>query len=247
MNLLIVNPNTTASMTAGIEATAVAVAYAGTAITAVQPESGPASIEGYYDEAFAVPGLMDEIRKHPRADAVIIACFDDTGLDAARCITDVPVVGIGEAAFHLAALVANQFGVVTTLSRSIAALEHNLHKYGLASRCAKVRASEVPVLELENPESNARADISDEIRRAIADDGADAIVLGCAGMTDLAQSLQDEHRVPVIDGVVSAVKLAESLVALGMRTAKTGAYAWPNKKAYDGAMAPYAPPGAPSP
>lgn len=242
MNLLIVNPNTTAAMTAAIEATADACAHPGTVITAVQPEAGPASIEGYYDEAFAVPGLVDEIRKHPQADAIVIACFDDTGLDAARCITAAPVVGIGEAAFHLAALVCNRFGVVTTLSRSVPALEHNLHKYGLASRCAKVRASEVAVLELDNPKSNARAGISKEIGRALAEDGADAIVLGCAGMTDLAQSLADEHGVPVIDGVASAVKLAESLVALGLRTAKTGGYAWPNPKQYAGAMAAYQPP-----
>lgn len=241
MNILIVNPNTTASMTAAIEATASLAAAPGTVITAVQPDSGPASIEGYYDEAFAVPGLIDEIRKHPNADAVIIACFDDTGLDAARCITAAPVLGIGEAAFHLASLVCNKFGVVTTLSRSIAALQHNLHKYGLAARCAGVRASEVPVLELENPESNARADISAEIARAIHDDRADAIVLGCAGMTDLAKSLQDEHRVPVVDGVVSAVKLAESLIALGLRTSKTAAYAWPRQKTYTGAMKGYAP------
>jgi len=241
MNILIVNPNTTASMTAAIESTAASVAAAGTVITAVQPQSGPASIEGYYDEAFAVPGLIDEIRGHPNADAIIIACFDDTGLDAARCITGAPVVGIGEAAFHMASLICNRFGVVTTLSRSIAALEHNLHKYGLAARCAGVRASEVPVLELENPESNARADISATIARAITDDRADAIVLGCAGMTDLAKSLQEEHRVPVVDGVVSAVKLAEGLVELGLKTSKTTAYAQPRKKTYTGAMAGYAP------
>jgi len=241
MNLLIVNPNTTASMTRAIESTATSVAAPATVITATQPASGPASIEGYYDEAFSVPGLIDEIRAHPAADAVIIACFDDTGLDAARCITPAPVVGIGEAAFHLASLVCNKFGVVTTLSRSIAALEHNLQKYGLAARCAGVRASEVPVLELENPQSNARADISAEIARAIEHDRADAIVLGCAGMTELAKLLQAEHGVPVIDGVVSAVKLAEALTALGYQTSKTAAYAPPREKQYTGAMAKYAP------
>lgn len=241
MNLLIVNPNTTASMTHAIESTATTVAAPDTVITAVQPASGPASIEGYYDEAFSVPGLIDEIRAQPAADAVIIACFDDTGLDAARCITAAPVVGIGEAAFHLASLVCNKFGVVTTLSRSIAALEHNLQKYGLAAKCAGVRACEVPVLALENPASNARADISAAIARAISHDRADAIVLGCAGMTELAKSLQEEHGVPVIDGVVSAVKLAESLVALGYRTSKTAAYAAPREKTYTGTMARYAP------
>ncbi len=100
--------------------------------------------------------MIGEMQKHPAASACVIACFDDTGLDAARCVGDMPVIGIGEAAFHIASLVAGKFSVVTTLSRSVPAIEHNLVRYGLASRCAKVRASDVPVLELEVPGSNAR-------------------------------------------------------------------------------------------
>ena len=91
-----------------------------------------------------------ELRKGACADAAILACFDDTGLDAARTVFDGPVVGIGEAAFHMASLVAGSFSVVTTLQRSVPAIEHNLVRYGLASRCRSVRASEVPVLALED-------------------------------------------------------------------------------------------------
>ncbi|TIU25305.1 MAG: aspartate/glutamate racemase family protein, partial [Mesorhizobium sp.] len=109
------------------------------------PADGPPSIEGYFDEVFAIPGIIAEMGKAPAADAYVIACFDDTGLDAARCVTEAPVIGIGEAAFHLASLVAGKFSVVTTLARSVPAIEHNLAKYGLASRCAKVRSSEVAV------------------------------------------------------------------------------------------------------
>ena len=244
MNILIVNPNTTPSMTAKIEAAARAVADEGTVINAVHPESGPVSIEGYYDEAFAVPGLIVEIRKHPQSDAVIIACFDDTGLDAARCITGVPVLGIGEAAFHVASMVSAKFTVITTLPRSIAAIEHNLYKYGLANRCAKVRAADVAVLELEDPASDSRARISAEIQKALSEDDADAIVLGCAGMADLTKALAEEHGVPVIDGVAGAVKLAASLVALDVTTSKKGAYAWPREKEYRGTLASCAPGGA---
>src|SRR5262249_52450688 len=150
------------------------------------------------------------------ADAYVIACFDDTGLDAARCATDAPVIGIGEAAFHCATLIAGKFSVVTTLARSIPAIEHNLSKYGLISRCAKVRASEIPVLDLEKPGSDARTKISAEIARAIEEDHAEAIVLGCAGMADLANELSKEHGVPVLDGVACAVKLAEALHGLGL-------------------------------
>ncbi len=241
MNILIVNPNTTGSMTRKIGAAASLAASPGTVITAVSPETGPPSIEGYYDEVFAIPHMIGEIRKHPEADAVIIACFDDTGLDAARCATAAPVIGIGEAGFHFASLIAGKFGVVTTLCRSIPAIEHNLVRYGLASRCSGVRASEVPVLDLELPGSDAALRISAEIDRAISEDHAEAIVLGCAGMADLAHRLSEQHGVPVLDGVASAVKLAEGLIGLGLKTSKQGGYAAPREKRYSGDFALFSP------
>ena len=105
--------------------------------------------------------------------------------------------------FFAAAMLAHRFCVVTTLSRSVPVLENNLLRYGLDRRCARVRACDVPVLELDNPASGARKKIADEIARALAEDGAEAIVLGCAGMADLAASLGAECGVPVIDGVGS--------------------------------------------
>jgi allantoin racemase len=243
MRILVVNPNTSASMTRKIGSAAAAVASETTEIIAVNPSFGPPSIEGYFDEAFSVPGLIDEIVKVPDAHATVIACFDDTGLDAARCITDAPVIGIGEAAFHMATLIAGRFSVVTTLSRSIPAIEGNLARYGLASRCTKVRASDVPVLDLEDSRSGAYQRISNEIAAAIRNDRAEAIVLGCAGMTDLASTLSQEHGIPVLDGVTCAVKLCENLVALGLKTSKSGGYARPRAKAYSGVFARFSPGG----
>jgi len=241
MRILVINPNTTASMTHKIGAAARAVAAPGTAIEAVNPDFGPVSIEGYFDEAFCVPGLLAEMGKAPDRDAYIIACFDDTGLDAARCRVAAPVIGIGEAAFHMASLIAGTFSVVTTLSRSVPAIKHNLVKYGLASRCSGVRASEVPVLDLEKPGSNARDKISAEIRNALKYDGAEAIVLGCAGMADLALALSREHGVPVVDGAAAAVKLCEGLVSLGLKTSRIGGYAPPRGKSYAGMFSVFAP------
>ena len=131
MRILVVNPNTTAAMTEKIGRAARAAAASGTEIIAVNPMDGPVAIEGYYDEAFSVPGLLAEIAKGDASgvSAHIIACFDDTGLEAARCVSFAPVIGIGEAAFHLASMLGHRFSVVTTLSRSIAAIENNLLKY----------------------------------------------------------------------------------------------------------------------
>jgi allantoin racemase len=136
------------------------------------------------------------------------------GLDAARCLTDKPVIGIGEAAYHMASMISNKFSVVTTLARSVPALEHNLHRCGLMARCARVRSSEVAVLELEHPGSDACNRISAEIGRAVAEDRAEAIVLGCAGMADLAAALSRNHGLPVPDGVTCAIGLAETMVRL---------------------------------
>jgi len=239
MRILVVNPNTSSSMTKAIGAAARAAAYPSTEIIAVNPASGPASIEGYFDEAFAVPGMLEEILKGEKAGAqgFVIACFDDTGLEAARAAAHAPVVGIGEAAFHVASLIAHRFSVVTTLSRSIAPIEANLVKYGLDRRCAKVRACEVPVLALEDPASGAREKLSAEITRALREDNSDAIVLGCAGMAELAASLAREHGAPVIDGVAAAVKLIEGLGALGLSTSKLGPYAPPLPKRFTGVFA----------
>jgi allantoin racemase len=227
MRILVVNPNTTASMTEKIGAAARRVASIGTEIVAVNPASGPASIEGFYDEAMSLAGMLAVIRNTPGYDAVVIACFDDTGLDAARCLTDKPVIGIGEAAYHMASMIANKFSVVTTLARSVPALEHNLHRYGLMARCACVRSSEVAVLELEHPGSDACNRISAEIGRAVAEDRAEAIVLGCAGMADLAETLAKEHGLPVLDGVTCAIGLAEAMVKLRIFTSRIGGYSPP--------------------
>ena len=241
MRILVVNPNTTASMTHKIGAAAQAVAAVGTEIVAVNPDFGPPSIEGYFDEAFSVPGLIAEMAKARDIDAYVIACFDDSGLDAARCVTDAPVVGIGEAAFHVASLIAGRFTAVTTLARSVPAIEQNLARYGLANRCARVRASEVAVLDLEIPGSDAQRRVSAEIGAAIREDAAEAIVLGCAGMADLSLALSHEHGLPVIDGVAAAVKLCESLFGLGLKTSKLGGYARPLAKQYAGVFSMFSP------
>jgi len=230
-------------MTDKIAAAARAVAMPDTVIDAREPAMGPVSIEGFYDEAFAVPGMLGCIREADRdgADAHIIACFDDTGLDAARAVAKAPVIGIGEAAFHMASLIAARFAVVTTLSVSIVPIEHNLRKYGLSERCARVRAADVPVLALEDRNTDACAKISGEIAAAIRDDRAEAIVLGCAGMADLAVEFADKHGLPVVDGVAAAVTLAESLARLGLKTSRLGPYAAPRPKPYSGVLSGFQP------
>jgi len=131
-------------------------------------------------------------------------------------------------------MVAGNFTVITTLSRSIRPLTHNLKKYGLIENCVKVTAIEVPVLDLENISKDNLDKLNKGIQDTIENDNAESIILGCAGMADLAKSLETRHQLPVIEGVSSAIVLAESLVNLKIKTSKVGSYAVPRKKEYLG-------------
>ncbi|SDO51239.1 allantoin racemase [Nakamurella panacisegetis] len=242
MLIKIINPNTTWAMTRRIGDCARAVAAAGTEISAVSPSMGPASIESHYDEALSVPGLLEEVERGEGegADGYVIACFGDPGLDAARELASGPVVGIAEAAMHAASFLGRGFSVVTTLGRTRGRAWDLAAHYGFADRCRGVRACEVPVLELDEPGSGARELITAECRAALVEDQADVIVLGCAGMADLAAEISSVLGVPVIDGVAAATKMAESLVALGLRTSTWGEFAPPPAKQYVGLLSEFA-------
>lgn len=223
MRLHVANPNSDAGMTRTIAAAAEAIAAPGTSIIATRSRTGPASIEGYHDGALAVSDLLARVAD-TSADAHIVACFDDTGLDAARCATSVPVVGIGEAACLIATQLAERYVVVTSAAVSILVIEANLRRSGLATRCAGVRAAGVPVLDIAQGAGGPDDPVAAAVRRAAAEIPGAAIVLGCAGMADLAGALTKELDRPVVDGVAAAVTIAEGVVRLGLRTVKGGGY-----------------------
>lgn len=240
MQIKVINPNTTLSMTDKIGEAAREVVAPGTEIVAVSPDAGVASIEGHVDEAVAAMGVLDVIRQDAnKSDAFIIACFGDPGLLAAREMTDRPVLGVAEAAMHAATFVSSGFSIVTTLARTINIARHLVLLYGMSEHCRRIRASELEVLALEDPKSNAYKVILDECKRAVAEDECNAIVLGCAGMADLSKNLTAELQIPVIDGVVAAVGFAEALVRMGVKTGKKHDLAFPLKKSYSGIYSPF--------
>jgi len=245
IELLLINPNTSSAMTQAIAAAARAVAAQTTRITATQPSFGPQSIESHYDEAFAAAGVAEQVRRSQSApDAVVIACFGDPGLDAAREATDAPVLGIAEAGFHAASILATGFSVVTTMTRTCVIAERLVQRYGFERACRGIHGTDIPVLALEAMDAAMVARIEATARHALHHDRSGAIVLGCAGMATLARELQSRLGVPVIDGVAAAVKLAEALAALGLRTSKLGDYAAPPPKRYTGWAADLAWPAA---
>ncbi|TPG34335.1 aspartate/glutamate racemase family protein [Mycolicibacterium hodleri] len=216
MRLLIVNPNTTASMTAAIGAAAHAVARPTTEVVAVNPVHGPASIENYEDETRCLPGLLAEVRRAEAMsnspDAYVIACFGDPGLEEVRATVDVPVLGIAQAAMHAAALSAGSFSVVTSMSATVPTA-WELAKTYTPRQCLGVHASDIPVLQIDSDPTTIEP-IGDLCEKALAQDGSRAIVLGCAAMAKFAAPLTERLGVPVVDGVVAATLLAEALVTL---------------------------------
>lgn len=232
MKILLINPNTSTGMTAGIAAAARAVASPGTEVLAVQPSFGPVSIESHFDEAIAAAGVAEQSRQADalRVDAVVVACFGDPGLDAAREATSAPVIGIAEAAFQAASLLSTGFSVVTTMTRTCVMAERLLQRYGMAGACRGVHGTDVPVLALEHCDEATLARLEATALEALEKDRSGAIVLGCAGMAPLCSTLATRLGVPVVDGVAVAVKWAESLVALGLRTSQRGDYAPPPPK-----------------
>ncbi|MQY24173.1 aspartate/glutamate racemase family protein [Nocardia macrotermitis] len=237
MKIRVINPNTTASMTAAIERCARAVAGPGTVVEAVTNTMGPASIESHYDDALAVPGLLAEIVKGEAdgVDGYVIACFGDPGLYAARELASGPVLGIAEAAMHTASLLGRGFSIVTTLERTAPHALDLAERYGMSRSCRGVHATDIPVLELDDPK--ARNVIAEECHAALARDGSDAIVLGCAGMADLCEYLTAETGVPVIDGVAAGTVMVQALVTLGLRKSGRGEFAAPPAKQYSGVLA----------
>lgn len=236
MKLLVINPNTSVPMTEGIAAAARAVAAPGTQVVARCPSFGPVSIEGHFEDAFGAAGVAEQamLAAGEGFDAAVIACFGDPGLDAAREALPGPVLGIAEAAFHAAAMLATGFSVVTTMTRTCVIAERLVQRYGFEHACRGIHGTDIPVLALESCGEDTVAQIETAARDALARDRSEAIVLGCAGMAALCARLQQRLGVPVVDGVAAAVKFSEALVALGWRTSKRGDYAPPLPKRFTG-------------
>ncbi|MEX0311938.1 MAG: aspartate/glutamate racemase family protein [Tateyamaria sp.] len=205
MSIVIINPNSTASMTDAMlqmaEQAAPDLDFAGWT-----SHAGPPAIQGAEDGEAATAPLLDLVAQADAqgAGGIIIGCFDDTALARAAALASCPVIGIGQAAFHYAALRGWRFSVVTTLDVSIPVIENNIAELGLAGQVARVRASDVPVLDLEHHPDASSARILREAQRAQSEDGVDAIVLGCAGMVTLSAVVRDTLDLPVIDPVIAA-------------------------------------------
>ncbi|WP_299604353.1 aspartate/glutamate racemase family protein [uncultured Tateyamaria sp.] len=207
MAIVIINPNSTTSMTEAMVSVAQSAAPDLT-FEGWTSEKGSPSIQGPEDGEAAAPHLLDLVDRASAqgAEGIIIGCFDDTALKEASQRVSCPVIGIGQASYHYAAMRGWRFSVVTTLAVSVPVLEANIRNQGLGHAVAKVRASNVPVLELEaDPMCSART-IGEEALRAEQDDDISAVILGCAGMVQVVAVVRDALKIETIDPVACAAK-----------------------------------------
>lgn len=230
MRILVLNPNTSAAMTAEIAAAAQAAAQPGTEIACRSPLFGAEAIDSAAESYLSAVGVMDLVDRITADgewdfDVVVLAGFGEHGRDALAEMLAVPVFDIAECAAHVAHLIGRRFSVVTTLARSIPAIEDRLLLAGLNAHCASVRACGLGTAEVDADPAGAVQAIVDAAARAVAEDGADVICLGCAGMAGVTAAISAKLGVPAVDGVAAAVALAQAVVGLGLSTSKAGLYA----------------------
>lgn len=230
MRILVLNPNTSVSMTTEIAKAAVAAGRCDAEIVCRAPYFGSVAVDSGAESYLAAVGMMDLVARLTEAgefdfDAVVVAGFGEHGRDALAEMLTVPVFDIAECSAHIAHLIGRRFSVVTTLARSIAPIEDRLRLAGLDAHCASVRACGLDTATVDSDPEGAIQSIVDEAARAVTDDGADVICLGCAGMSGIAEAVTAKLGVPVIDGVAAAVALAQAVVGLGLSTSKAGVYA----------------------
>ncbi|MEM7127226.1 MAG: aspartate/glutamate racemase family protein [Chloroflexota bacterium] len=235
-HILFINPNTTQAFTERIQQIAEQYASPTTTVEAINPSSGPRSIESIYDELLSSQGTLELVLVHQeQVDGIVIACYSDhPAIYAAREITNKPVIGIAEATMYMACMLGHQFSIVTTNKEWEPLLWDAVRHYGLATRCASVRSTGLPVLALESmSEDETYAMIHSAAQDAIEHDEAEVICLGCAGMAGIDKQLEAALGIPVLDGVVCALKFLEGMVDYGMKTSKQLAYAKPSHKELD--------------
>jgi allantoin racemase len=209
-------------------------AAVGTEVDIIDVPRGPASIESMYEEYISIPATAERILEAEEQgyDAAIVGCFGDPGLDAFRELTEMLVVGPGEASFLAAAMLGHSFSVITVTASVIAATKREVRNAGVGDKLASVRVVETPVLELARDRGATLDRLAVEGHLALDADGADTLVLGCMtmGFLGVAEELSQMLGVPVINPSLWCLKMAEAMLGAGYSHSKR-AYMTPPKLA----------------
>ena len=234
MKIFVINPNTSQTMTDHIREALEAVKRPDTELTVTCPDRGPETIESAYDEAFAIPPTLELVKKANKEgyDAVILACFSDPGLEAAREVSVIPIIGIEESTLHMAAMLGARFSILTPRKQRIPSKCEHVHIRGLSHFLASVRSLDLSVAETDSDPAKTKQRLINVAKTAVEKDGAEVIIMGCAGMAGYAQEIEDILGVKVLDPVAIALKTAEAMADLGLTHSKIGLFATPPEKIF---------------
>ena len=181
------------------------------------------SQEDYFDlhsETINVSKLLGEVETNNSSDAFIIISFEDIAVDTIRKITLKPIIGLGEATFYTANIIANKFSIITNLSQSHEALKNNLIKYDMEHKCVSINSIEVPVLDMDTMSKSNLNKLDNEIQRTITEDDPEAIIITSPGILNLSKNLSNKFNIPIIEGVTAATALIENFVKLDIQIKK---------------------------
>ena len=220
MKLLIINPNSDAQMTGVIRQVAETYAAGAFEVVCVATPGAPVFIDSYQDEVEAAPGMMALVGENEQqVDGFLVACMDEPNLDAVKEVAAKPVVGIAEAAMKIASMIGHRFSIVSTSRASVANHQVLARKYHVEALLASVRYPEGIAADLSEEEL-----FYDAARSAVDEDMAEVIVLGCAGLADMAKRLEKRLKVPVLDGVVCGLIILSGMVKAGIHISRIGRY-----------------------
>ena len=232
MRIFVINPNTSESVTEHIRRELEKIKRPDTELTVVNPEHGPVSIESVYDETLAGPPTLELVRRANEEgwDAIVLACFSDPALDAAKEISDIPVIGIEEATMHIAAMLGHKFSITTAFRSRVPTRDLHVRLRGVESAYASTLVLNMSVLEMDADPEKAKARILELARKVVEEEGVEVVILGCAGLTGYADDIERELGIVVLDPTSVALKVAEAMVDLGLRHSKIGRFARPPVK-----------------
>ena len=230
MKILVINPNSSETVTGAIMDSARRAAGPGTALTGVTTKGGTRNIDSafgdYLSGAYMIRTCLESVPVHA-PDAVVLAGFGRVGIDALKEALTIPVVSIAEASMALACLLGHRFTTLTMLQQFVPYQQDLVRLYGFEAKCASVRAINVNVEECVTDREKTLGELKEQIQRIVAEDRAEVVILACAGLCGYDRELSRLAGVPVLDPVAVAVKVAESLVALGLAHSKARKFARP--------------------
>jgi len=230
MRLLIINPNSSETVTAAIMESARRGAAPGTQVVGVTTKGGTRNIDSafgdYLSGAYMIRTCLEAVGVH-RPDAVVLAGFGRVGIDALKEALEIPVVSIAEASMAVACLLGHRFSTLTMLDQFVPYQQDLVRLYGFEAKCASVRAINVNVEECVTNRAETLRQLKAEIQKVVAEDHSEVVILACAGLCGYDEELSRIAGVPVLDPVAVGVKVAEGLVQLGLKHSKVRKFAHP--------------------